>query len=147
MLSGCSKFLDKLDNPNLVTNPPLPGLLAEATFETGRDAFRLGDAVSYYTQYLASNSAASDADIYNEVSYSTTWSNFYQTMMNIRQMNDRAFAQGATEYLGVGKILMAYNLNMLINTFGDVPYSEAFQGQALLLPTFDSQRHHFMIRR
>ena len=139
VLSGCSKFLDKLDNPNLVTNPPLNGLLVEATFETGRDVFRLGDAVSYYNQYLASNQANSDADIYNEVNYSTTWENFYQTMMNIKQMNDRALAQGSTQHLGVGKILMALNLNMLINTFGDVPYSQSFQGQDILLPTFDSQ--------
>ena len=46
-ITGCSKYLDKLDNPNLVTDPPLNGLLAEATFETGRDVFRSSDNVSY----------------------------------------------------------------------------------------------------
>ena len=40
-ITGCSKYLDKLDNPNLVTDPPLNGLLAEATFETGRDVVRI----------------------------------------------------------------------------------------------------------
>lgn len=138
-ISGCNKFLDKLDNPNLVTDPPLNGLLTEATFETGRDVFRLGYAVSYYNQYLASNSQGSDADIYNEVDYTRAWTNIYATMMNIKQLNDRAVAQGSTQHLGVGKILMALNLNLLINAFGDVPYTDALQGQQLLSPTFDNQ--------
>ncbi|MEX6688237.1 SusD/RagB family nutrient-binding outer membrane lipoprotein [Danxiaibacter flavus] len=136
---GCSKYLDKLDNPNLVTDPPLNGLLAEATFQSGMDVYRMGDIVSYYTQYLASNSKGSDADIYNEVDYSTTWTNFYNTMMNIQQMITLAEKQGASKHLGVGKILMALNLNMLVNSFGDVPYSEALKGQELLVPKFDDQ--------
>jgi hypothetical protein len=34
---------------------------------------------------------------------------------------------------------MSLNLNMLINMFGDVPYSEAFKGQELLTPKYDNQ--------
>lgn len=137
--AGCSKYLDKLDNPNLVTAPPLNGLLAKATFETATDVFRMGNVVSYYTQYLASNVRRSDADIYNQVDYSGTWTSFYTTMMNIKQMNDLAMKQGSWQHLGVGKILLAYNINMLITAFGDVPFSEALQGQQLLVPKFDNQ--------
>ncbi|GAO44770.1 hypothetical protein FPE01S_04_00130 [Flavihumibacter petaseus NBRC 106054] len=137
--AGCDKYLDKLDNPNLVTDPPINGQLATVTYETGMNCYRMGDVTSYFTQYLASNQQASDADIYNEVDYSTTWSNFYAAMMNIRQMIDKADATSAFQHRGVGKILMAYNLNMLVTTFGDVPYSEAMQGQQLLVPKFDSQ--------
>jgi hypothetical protein len=139
LVAGCSKYLDKLDNPNLVTNPPLNGLLAEATFETGRDVYRLSDWVSYYVQYLASNTQGSDGDIYNEVDLSDAWTNIYFTMMNIKQMNDRAIEQGSTQHLGVGKILMALNLNLLINAFGDVPYTDALQGKQLLIPQFSDQ--------
>jgi hypothetical protein len=139
VFAGCSKYLDKLDNPNLVTIPPLNGLLANATYATGNDVFMMGDAVSYYDQYLASNVKGSDADVYNAVDYSGTWTTFYTTMMNIKQMNDLATQNGSTQHLGVGKILLAYNLNMLINAFGDVPFSEALQGQLLLVPKFDNQ--------
>jgi hypothetical protein len=138
-IAGCSKYLDKLDNPNLVTDPPLNGLLAEATFETGRDVFRMSDNVSYYVQYLASSTQGSDGDIYNEVDLSQTWTDIYFTMMNIKQMNDRAIEQGSTQHLGVGKILMAINLNLLINAFGDVPYTDALQGKQKLIPTFSDQ--------
>jgi len=139
--SGCEKFLDKLENPNLTSTPPINGLLASATYQTGSDVFRIGNAVSYLDQYLAGNTKASDADIYNVVDYSATWSNFYlEAMMNIKQMNDMATAQNASYHLGIGKLLMALNLNMLVNTFGNVPYSEAFAGQQTLTPKYDNQQ-------
>lgn len=138
-LAGCSKYLDKLDNPNLVSDPPLDGLMTQNTLQTGMDVYRMGYVVSYYVQYQASNSKGSDADTYNEVDYSGTWTNFYSTMMNIKQMNNRAAEKEAFYHLGVGKILMAYNLNMLINSFGDVPYTDALQGSQALVPTFDNQ--------
>lgn len=139
ILAGCSKYLDKLENPNLVSNPPINGLLTQNTLQTGLDVYRMGNVVSYYTQYLASNTRGSDADIYNEVDYSSTWTSFYSTMMNIKQMNNISAATGASYHLGVGKILMAYNLNMLINSFGDVPFSNALKGSEALVPAFDNQ--------
>ncbi|EOR96465.1 hypothetical protein ADIARSV_0368 [Arcticibacter svalbardensis MN12-7] len=139
IFSGCNSYLDKLDNPNLVINPPLNGLLATATSQTGLDVFRMGNAVSYYSQYLASNTKGSGADTYDEVDYSGTWSYFYSCMMNIKQMNDLAVTEDAYYHLGIGKILMAFNLNMLINTFGDVPYSTAFMGKEVVTPTYDPQ--------
>lgn len=137
--SGCESYLDKLDNPNLIINPTLNGLLATATVETGLNVFRMGDAVSYYTQYLAGNTKGSGADIYDEVDYTTTWTDFYGSMMNIKQMNDLAETQSAWYHLGIGKILMALDLNMLMNTFGNVPYSEAFKGKEMLTPGYDTQ--------
>lgn len=138
-LSGCSKYLDKLDNPNLVTDPPLNGLLGQTTYNTGYNVYRMGYSVSYLTQYQASSTKGSDTEIYNEVDYSTTWTAFYTNMMNIRQMLNKAQAVGAFHHIGVGKIMMAYNLNMLITAFGDVPYSEALKGGELLIPKFDDQ--------
>lgn len=137
--SACEKYLDKLENPNLVTDPPLNGLLTKATYETGMNVYRMGYNVSYLVQYQTSSSQGSDIDIYSPVNFSTMWTNFYNGMMNIAQLNKLAEEKGATLHLGVGKILMAYHLNMLITAFGDVPFSEAFKGQELLTPAFDDQ--------
>lgn len=137
--SACEKYLDKLENPNLVTDPPLNGLLTKATYESGINVYRMGYNVSYLVQYQTSSSSGSDIDIYNPVNFSSMWTNFYNGMMNIAQMNKLAEEKGATLHLGVGKILLAYHLNMLITGFGDVPFSEAFKGQELLTPVFDDQ--------
>lgn len=139
--SACEKYLDdKFENPNLVTQPPINPLLASATLGTALNEYRLGYNVSYLTQYQASSSQGSDADIYNDVDYSTTWRNFYSIMMNISEMNKLAETKSAYYHLGVGKVLMAYNLNMLITAFGDVPFSESFKGLDELTPVFDNQK-------
>lgn len=136
---SCSKELDKLDNPNLVTDPPINGLLVTATYNTAYNTFRVGNSVSYYTQYLASSTKGSDIDVYNEVDFSNTWTALYNTMMNIKQMENKSITEEAWHHQGVAKILLAVNLNMIVNNFGDAPYSEALQGQELLVPAFDDQ--------
>ncbi|PVD51202.1 SusD/RagB family nutrient-binding outer membrane lipoprotein [Terrimonas sp.] len=139
--SACEKYLDdKFENPNLVSEAPINPLFATATYGTAMNEYRLGYNVSYLTQYQSSSSQGSDADIYNEVDYSTTWRNFYSTMMNISEMNKLAEKTSAYYHLGVGKLLMAYNLNMLITAFGDVPYSESLKGLDELTPAFDNQQ-------
>ena len=42
-------------------------------------------------------------------------------------------------YAGVAKILMAANLGLLTDGFGDIPYTDAFKGSDEIKPTYDSQ--------
>lgn len=142
IVSGCKKYLDVNTNPNLVYNPPINSLLVNTTYQTGLNVFRMGDITSYYVQYLASPNAGSDRDTYKEEDLSGTWSAFYDVMTDIKEMMKLAAARGdnASEHMGVAKLLMAWNLNMLINTFGDVPYTNALKGKDLLTPTFDNQQ-------
>lgn len=139
-LSGCKKYLDINKDPNLVTDPPINGLLTSTTYQTGLNVQRMGNITSYYVQYLSSPNAGGDRDTYKEEDLSTTWTNHYNVMTDIDRMNELAQQKSSSEHLGVGKILMAMNLNMLINMFGDVPYSEAFKGQQLLTPKYDDQQ-------
>lgn len=139
LFAGCDKYLDINDNPNLVTNPPINGLLVSATYETGLNVQRMGNITSYYVQQLASPNTDSDRDTYKEEDLSTTWTAHYNVMTDINRMMTRATESGSSQHLGVAKILMSLNLNMLITMFGDVPYSEAFQGQELLTPKYDNQ--------
>ena len=50
----------------------------------------------------------------------------------------------APYYRGIAKILMAEHLNILTTFFGDVPYSDAFQGEeGNITPVYDSQAEIF----
>jgi hypothetical protein len=140
LLSGCDKYLDVNEDPNLVYNPPLSSLLVSTTLQTGLNVQRMGNITSYYVQHLASPNASSDRDTYKEEDLSTTWTNHYNVMTDLRVMIRMAQERQATEHLGVGKVLMAMNLNMLINMFGDVPYSQAFGGKDEVTPAFDNQQ-------
>lgn len=140
-LGSCKKYLDINTNPNEAAKPPLKGLLAHATNGSAINTFDVSTNLSsYYVQYLASPSSGSDLDTYNPTDPSGTWGDLYDLMTDIHDMRDQAESQGVDAYVGVADILTAYNLNLALNVWGDVPYSEAFQGVSNLQPKYDNQQ-------
>lgn len=135
-LTSCKKFLDVNTNPNAPTSAPINGLLLRATNQTAINVFNVGNITSNYVQYLASPNAASPSDTYDQVDASGTWTNLYDAMTDIYDMEQQAVATGATQYAGVAKVLMAMNLSLLHNVWGAAPFDEAFVGETLT-PTFE----------
>src|SRR3954463_2462352 len=135
--SSCKKYLDVNENPNSPTRPPLNGLLAQVTEETGLNVYRVGDNVGNYVQYLASSNTASPFDIFESIDASTIWTELYNTMTDIYDMDKLGKEMGSTAHQGVAKILMAINLKMVHDLWGAAPYTEAFSSESLT-PKFDS---------
>lgn len=138
-VTGCSKgYLDiNQSNPNQTSNPPINGLLAQVTYQTGANVFNVGNITAYYVQQLASPNASGSKDIYDDIDASSTWKNIYLTVEDIRKMEDLAVTKNAYRHMGVGQVLEAYNMSMLIDLWGDAPYSEAWQGAAYFTPAYD----------
>ena len=136
LATGCEEYLDINEDPNNPTSAPLSGLMVNSTLETGQNVYDVGSITSFYVQYLASPNEASSTDIHDEVSYSGTWANLYNIMTDLSDLEIQAEEEGATEYLGVAKILKAINLGMTVDLWGNVPYSEAFFAQTLT-PSYD----------
>ncbi len=75
---------------------------------------------------------------YSDVNFSGVWQNSYQRIIkDIRTMNPLAEEIGLNKHIGVGKVIEAYLMITLVDFFGDVPYSEAFD-DANLDPKLDS---------
>ena len=128
LLGSCKKgYLDVNEvNPNQTQNPPINGLLAMVTSQTGLNVYRAGNATAYFVQQLASPNASGGSDIYDNVDRSTIWYNVYNTLRDGRIMQEQAVANNGFQHIGVAKVTEAMNMSMLIDLFGDVPYSEAF---------------------
>jgi hypothetical protein len=60
-------------------------------------------------------------------------------MIDLYNLIQQETETGNFAYVGISKILMAANLGLLTDCFGDIPYSEAFQGSDNISPVFDSQ--------
>jgi len=60
-------------------------------------------------------------------------------MTDLHDLQELATKQNSSAHLGMAKIMMAQNLSLTTNLWGDVPYSEAFKGNNLT-PKFDSAR-------
>jgi hypothetical protein len=137
---GCKKYLDVNTNPNAAVEPPIQGLLAHVTNASATTTFDISNITSYYTQYLASPSNGSDLDTYNSIDPSSTWGDIYDMMTDIHDMRELAQSRGLLAYEGVADILTAYNMNLTLNLWGDIPYSAAFQGVSNLQPKYDDQK-------
>lgn len=137
-LGGCEDYLNINDDPNNPTSAPVQGLLTNATFETAQNTYRMGSFTSYYVQYLASPNTNSSTDTQEALSFGNDWFRLYDILTDISDLEILADEQGATQVLGIAKILKAYNLSLLVDAWGDVPYSEAFFAENLN-PSYDSQ--------
>lgn len=139
VFTSCEKYLDVNKNPNAPTEPPINGLLTRVTQNTALNVFRVSNTVSYYTQYLASPNTASPSDVYDPIDLSSTWTSLYDNMTDIYDLDKLAEAQGATQYQGVARILMAMDLSLVHSLWGAAPYSEAFSAENLTPGYEDAQ--------
>ena len=142
--SSCKKYLDINENPNAGEEPPISGLLANTTYRTAVDnVFGISNYTSYYVQYLASPNPGSATDIYDAVDPSGTWDNFYNILTDLYDMRRFGAEKGLNAYVGVADVLLALNINMASNAWGDIPYTNAFLGVENLTPAFDDQQALF----
>ena len=69
----------------------------------------------------------------------------YKDLMQTQKMMDEATRTGKTEYLAIGHFLKAYFFYELTMTFGDIPFSEALQGEETIqFPKYDTQEAVFV---
>lgn len=136
MMISCDDYLDINDDPNNPTEAPLAGLMVNSTYETAQNTFRMGSITTNYVQHLASPNPASSSDIMERVDYSGTWSNMYNVMTDLSDMIAQAEEIGANHYQGAGQVLMALNLGMTVDAWGEVPFSEALDFQTIT-PAYD----------
>ncbi|MHA7128090.1 SusD/RagB family nutrient-binding outer membrane lipoprotein [Algoriphagus namhaensis] len=138
-VSACESFLDVNENPNNPEDAPISGLMTNITYETSLNVFRTGSAVSNYVQYLASPNPNSSSDTMDPVDFSGTWFSLYNVMTDLNELIKKAEESGSAHYLGAGQILMALNLGMTVDLFGDVPFSESFNFETVT-PSYDDDQ-------
>ncbi|MCO4294270.1 SusD/RagB family nutrient-binding outer membrane lipoprotein [Solitalea sp. MAHUQ-68] len=142
--ASCGNLLDINDDPARLTSNQvtISGLLPTAIQYTANSYWNVGQYGNYYPQYLAGHSGQEkNIDSYTPYGFDNIWETSYlRAMPNLKELIDRAEAQGAPQYAGVAKVLMALNLMQCTDLWGDLPYSEAFKGSAVLMPKYDKQQ-------
>jgi len=76
--------------------------------------------------------------------YNNSWINIYANLFNLKVIIEKCSPGGDEEdnttVLGMAQILSAYNLAILTDLMGDVPWTEALQPGVVLTPQLDSQK-------
>ena len=145
LFGSCKKDLDINKDPDRIpdSNSPIAQLLTSAQvnlgFEGGSDLYR-------YTALIAqqmSGFASQPNQTYEYYRHNITGSdqNNLWGSMNATTLNDLELIikQGASSpyYTGVAKIMKAYEYSLMVDTWGDIPYSQAQQLTANTQPGYD----------
>ncbi len=146
--TGCEKWIDTdLNiNPDVPSDVPLnllvPTMEVSMSYQIG--GIRAVKTTNIYMQYLngvARQSYGESNYIMSSTDVDDLWRRmYYQPMMDATRIIQKAGENNSPHYAGVAKVCLALSLGTMTNLFGDIPYSEAFQGdQAVLKPVYDSQ--------
>lgn len=130
-------------SPDSPATATLSSLLASSeisiAYTVGADISQLSNI---FTQHLTGTVLQAAAwDRYNvDAEAGSPFNLFYAgPMQDLITLLRSAGETGATGYSGVSKILLAYSLGTMTSLYGDIPYSEAFQGASNPHPKFDRQ--------
>jgi len=146
-LASCQSDLDTYnDNPNNPTKLSTPvTLLTGAEVGTIMNATgNLPRTFTLLTQHTNGNSFQS-LDFTNYVLTETDndsydWVNIYQAGLSLNQIITE-FGTADPYYDGIARVLMALNIGYATDVWGDVPFSDAFQGTSgNITPTYDTQQ-------
>ncbi|MGJ8745596.1 SusD/RagB family nutrient-binding outer membrane lipoprotein [Polaribacter sp.] len=111
-------------------------LLAPVIHSTLEGQHSAEQALGNYTQYFVGQGGTAAG----ETTASGLWSQVYLYVLpNILIIKEKAAEKGAIHFSAIADILTAINLGIATDTWDNIPYSEATQGQDNLFPKFDSQ--------
>ena len=144
--ASCSvdKFLDVNKTPNNPLTVPPSVLLTSTAIGT---AFSNGNEISRITSLLVQHVAgvgtqSQPQDRYNiRGGLDNQWQGeqYAGVLQNSQTLIETATRLNSPAYVGIAKLLKAYNFAMVTDLWGDIPYSEALQGLNKLQPRFDKQ--------
>lgn len=151
LMTSCSKFGDTNINPNGTTTPSTAALLTNSEAQLGTEISNgvgapglLGGLyVQYYSETQYTESSLYSAPI---VDFDGIYAGVLYDLQNIIIYNtdeDKKAASAkfgsAANQIAIARILKAFYFWLITDRWGDVPYTEAFQGKENLRPKFDTQ--------
>lgn len=136
--TSCEEFLDVNKNENDPTTVGVSTLLTASEVTIGR-AFSigttLGNGLSLYTHQ---STGRISADRYALLGTALGWNDLYAAMNNVDVIIEQGTGEGRLAYAGVAKILKAYTFSIMVDTWGDIPFSEANKFKdGITQPKFD----------
>jgi hypothetical protein len=146
---SCKKsfYTDVNRNPNAPDPSSIIPSVMLSTVE-GTLAYTQGGDFSRYTSLITQQTSSTSRQagayyqyIFTSVDFDSPWGNLFTSVME----NDHTLIQisdtkGDNGYGGISRILMAYSLQLAVDSWGSVPYSEAFQGATKLQPKYDNDK-------
>src|SRR5688500_12714439 len=137
LLSGCTDRFDEINtDPNNPTTVPTSTLMANAQkglLDDIYDEWYSGRQSYLYVQYLAQrNYTEEDRYQLRETVNNNYWVRIYGNIMDLEEIiriNTEAGEKGNVNEIAAARILKAWAMQILTDTYGDIPYFEALKAE------------------
>ena len=154
----CSCSEDKFDEINFNVNSPSQVnsslIITDVMVNTAHSV--IGSDLAFYASTYMEHNVGVYGQMYNaeirvsepisSTTYNNPWNNIYTNLLNLKDIIKKCSPGGTEEgnyhTLGIAQILTAYNLGVLTDVMGDVPWTEALQPGIIFTPKLDSQKIH-----
>jgi hypothetical protein len=149
VLGSCKKWIDTSmnANPDAPKDVPMASLVPaiEAnmayTLIGGNDYSRVTSQWMQYYMGVARQSQGESNYIWHDGDVDNVWNTAYSGIMeNLVILTSKAKTAKDNMNLGIADVLMAESLGFVTDIWGDVPFSQAFQGLGQLNTPFDKQQ-------
>ena len=146
--TSCKDFLDINANPNTATSVTPDALLANALVTTAANytgGVSAGSNYNTYASFVAgywgksgtvSGFSPERTYTYSTTYYQALWNNTYDNLNDYNLIQQ----QGATTYpnhAAIARIMKVYNFLLLVDEYGDIPYTNALKGLGNTVPNYD----------
>lgn len=154
ILASCTEdIMDEINkNPNNPTEVPSRLIITDA-MNSSVVSVANGDYAIYASVFiehqvgvfnqLYNTETRNDASVTSATTYNNAWVASYTTMRNLRDVIGKCSPGGSEDgnyhTLGIAQVLMAYNLAVVTDACGDVPWTEALDPTQFLRPNLDTQ--------
>ncbi len=140
--SGCKKYLDVNRNLNDPTRVPVSILLTGAQLQMAQGlAFSngLSDGLSVYMHQHSTREEPDNYDMKgNDFIIENSWAKLHSSLTDLDVVIKQATEEGRFKYAGIAKILKAFGFSQMVDTWGDVPFSEFNKfKEGITQPAFD----------
>jgi len=127
------------NNPSVATpNQLLPTTQVRIANSLGSGSIGISNGASVW---MHQNVQRTSFDQYGVTgtAYSITnaWDESYTALKDLESIISAATATSGTKYAGIAKILKAYLYSEMVDTWGDIPFTEANKGSSVPYPKFD----------
>jgi hypothetical protein len=142
--TSCSDLTSINQNPNGPLDVPPPSILSSVIQATvdgvdGVTSLNIRGG-GLWVQYYAEIQYRDEDKYLIRAGTDGGWGFYSGQLEDAQRMIDKGAAAGVPNWEAVGRIMKSYNFSVMTDAMGDIPYSEAFKGDSLLTPKYDTQR-------
>jgi hypothetical protein len=139
---GCSDFLDVNENPNQAVSAT-PELILSTALNATAGRLNLNEIGSYWSGQWAPSGSFSGFDGERTYNINATfrtgnWTGIYDNLNDYKIVETEAVKTGKFAIAGIARLMKAYNFQLLVDTYGNVPYINALRGTEETAPSYDN---------